>query len=158
MSAVAERSRAQLREAGSELRAAMGFPEELLGPAYRHGVSLYEHGRYAEAEKVFLVLVACDVTNHRVWKSLASARKMAGRHADAVAAYEMASKTGSPDPWVPVHAAECLLHLKRHGRAVAALRHAFALSEFAPTEAPALRQRIAALLAGLERTLPEATN
>ena len=93
------------------------------------------------------------MTNPTFWKALGSARKMAGRHAEAVAAFGVAVKAGAADPWIPVHAAECLMHLRRYPEALAALRHATAASRLADAEAPALRQRIGALVEGVERSL-----
>ena len=145
--------REQLRQANAAIRDALDFPEEYLAPAYRHGVALYEHHRYAEAGEVFQFLAACDCTNPALWKALGASRKMLGRHEEAVAAFGMAVASGSTDPWVPVHAAECLMHLHRYPEAVAALRHAAGAAKLSPEEAPDLGRRLGALLQGVERSL-----
>jgi type III secretion system low calcium response chaperone LcrH/SycD len=138
------------------LRESLDFPEEYMEPAYRHGVALYEHGRFAEAEQVFLFLAACDCTNPTLWKALGSAHKMTGKHDEAVAAFGMAVSAGANDPWIPVHAAECLMHMQRFREALAALRHATLSSSVAGPEAPALRRRVGALLQGVENAVAAA--
>ena len=144
--------RKRLEQLQADFLKEMDFPEEYLTPAYQHGVALYENGRYEEAGQVFGFLAACHSTNPRLWKALGAAHKMCGRHAEAITAFSLAVKTGSEDPWVPVHAAECLMHMQRYPEAVAALKHA-ALAAETSEEAPAVRRRLNALIEGVERSL-----
>jgi len=143
----------QLQGATAAFRESLDFPEDYIAPAYKHGVALYDHGRYEEAEQVFLFLAACDCTNSALWKALGSARKMAGRFEEAVAAFALADKLGATDPWLLVHAAECLMHLQRYAEATAALRHAHLVSDVTGERAPAFRRRLEALVEGVERAL-----
>jgi type III secretion system low calcium response chaperone LcrH/SycD len=147
-------ARKQLRSASEQIRDALEFPEEYMAPAYQHGVALYDHGRYDEAGEVFGFLAACDCTNPVLWKALGSARKMAGRYAEAVDAFGLAVKAGASDPWIPSHAAECLMHLQQYPEALAAIQHAALVAEIAGEDSIVLRRRLRALIEGVERAVP----
>ena len=138
-------AREQLTLAADAVRESLDFPAEYMEPAYRHGVMLYEHGQYEEAGKVFGLLAACETGNPVLWKALGSVHKVTGKHDEAVAAFGLAVSTGGTDPWIPVHAAECLLHLRRFKEATAALEHAELVADDAGSEAAGLKNRIGAL-------------
>jgi len=144
--------RARLQKLQAAFLETLDFPQEYLTPAYRHGVTLYEHGRYDEAAQVFRFLAACDCSNPRIWKALGAAHKMSGRFDEAVAAFGIAVNTGSLDPWVPVHAAECLMHLERSPEAIAAMKQAALVADVSE-DGLEVHRRLGALIEGVERSL-----
>src|SRR4051812_870486 len=93
-------AREQLDQTADAVRESLDFPAEYMEPAYRHGVTLYQHGQYDEAAKVFALLAACESGNPVLWKALGSVHKMTGKHEEAVAAFGLAVATGTTDPWV----------------------------------------------------------
>jgi len=143
-------AREQLNQAAAAVRESLDFPAEYMEPAYRHAVLLYNHGRYDEAAKVFALLAACDTGNPVLWKALGSVHKMTGNHDEAAAAYRLAVATGINDPWVPVHAAECLLHLRNFDDARSALKDAELAAAGAGSDAVILKNRIGALMKSVD--------
>lgn len=92
---------------------------------YAKAYHLYESGRYRDALHFFRTLCVMDVDEVRHWVGLGATYQMLHDHTQALAAYGMAALLDETNPTVHLHAAECLLALKR----IEECRNALSLAE-----------------------------
>lgn len=78
---------------------------------YAMGYSLYSQARYADAMRIFALLVMLRSLEHRFICALASCLQMMGRHADAINHYATALTVDAEDPAPLLHTSECLVAL-----------------------------------------------
>ena len=76
---------------------------------YSVGYSLYNNGKYDDAEKVFQFLTYFDHYSRKYWMGLGATWQMAKKHKKATEAYAMATLLDVHDPMPYLHAADCLL-------------------------------------------------
>lgn len=96
---------------GRSIREIQGLTEEQMEAIYATAFTLYNGGRYEDAEKIFHCLCIFDHLGHRYWMGLGATRQMLKKYKDAVDAYSMAAVLDVHDPQASLHAAECHLAL-----------------------------------------------
>ncbi|MBW7899918.1 MAG: SycD/LcrH family type III secretion system chaperone [Rhodocyclaceae bacterium] len=134
---------------GGTLGAIYDYTEQDYEVLYALGHSLYAQGRYADAVKAFGFLVMHNHLEKRFVGAFASSLQMAGRHAEAVQYYTLASAMDMSDPAPTFHTAECLIALGRLDDAREAL--GFVVAQSGDAAHQPLRERAQALLALLDR-------
>lgn len=115
--------------------------------AVAHG--MYAQERYADAQKLFSFLVACNPFDRRFHLALASSFQMTGDFEKAIGYYSMASVMDMKDPLPTFHTAECLAALGRVTEAREALE--IVVEQSGAAEHATLKQRASGLLALLAR-------
>lgn len=108
-----ERLAAQLQEqlrAGLTVGDILGVTESELEAAYTIAHRFYEIADYAQAERMFSLLMVNDPFDKRFGFSLAAALQMQGQYDDAIVRYGMSAMLDPSDPKPSYHMAECLLH------------------------------------------------
>ena len=115
--------------------------------AVAHG--MYSQERYADAQKLFSFLVACNPFDRRFHQALASTLQMTGDFEQAIGYYSMASVMDMKDPVPTFHTAECLAALGRLPEARDALQ--IVIDQSTDSAHAALRQRASGLLELLSR-------
>lgn len=146
-----EAQQAVLREIlthGGTLGKAAGVNPEDCEALYHLGHGLYQQARYAEAFRLFSLLVTYDHLEPRYLMALAASAQMLGRYVDAVQHYGTAAVLLLDDPAPMLHSAECCIAMKQMEGAAGALRLAIELIDQEPRH-EALRPRAEALLAPL---------
>ena len=87
----------------------------------------YDQQQYAEAFKLFSMLVANDHTDGRYVMALGAAGQMIGRHQDALTQYMAASALMMGHPQPVFHSAQCLIELGHADMALETLELALSL-------------------------------
>lgn len=88
-----------------------GLSMEDMEAIYATAYTLYDGGRYADAEKVFKALCLFDHMERKHWMGLGSTRQMLKNYQGAIDAYGMAVILNVHDPLAPLQSAECHLAL-----------------------------------------------
>ncbi len=114
---------------GGTLAEIRGLSEADMEVLYGIAYNFYTHGRYDEAEKVFIFLCTYDHLEKRFWKGLAASRQMGGKSAGAADAYGCMTICDLDDPEPHFQAARCLLAIGAKKRASSALDAAIELAE-----------------------------
>lgn len=109
---------------GETLGPLLGQSLESQETMYYVGHTLYGQGKFAEAARIFTLLVLCDHLDRRYHMGLAACLHVQKRHADAVKSYRAASFLDQTDPEPVMHLAECHLALGEHEQAHLALNYA----------------------------------
>ncbi len=103
----------------------IGMDEDQCEAVYALGHRRYARQDYQGAEEIFAWLCGIAGVNGRFLKALAAARKMQGKHEEALNAYALAAFADFSDPEPSFHAAECLFRMgemKRTRHALLAAR------------------------------------
>lgn len=138
----------ELIGSGGTLGTAQGFDETHYEALYTLGHNLYSQSRYPDAVRVFSFLVLHNHLEPRYMNAYASSLQMAGRHAEAIKFYSIASMMDMSDPVPTFHTAECLLALGMATEAKEAL--GFVLSQSNAPRHAELKTRAQAMLALLD--------
>jgi type III secretion system low calcium response chaperone LcrH/SycD len=133
----------------------LGFSDDDLEVLYNIAYTRYQQGQYEGAEEVLGLLCIYDHRSEKFWKGLGATRQILKDFEGAALAYSMAAQTGSSDPMIPLHAAECYCALGMLEEAVAGLESALALAEDIE-ESATIKFRIEAIAETLEKNLAEA--
>ena len=136
-----------LRSGGTLGDAYLGTSADERETLYRMGYALYEQGRYSDAFKVFSTLVVHDHREPRFLFALGATCQVLKQYTDALLHYMNAAATNAEDPLPILHAAECLMALKRVPEAIDTLR---LVLELCPDPQSALHHRAVTLLQGLQ--------
>ncbi len=88
---------------------------------YVQGYSQYQQGHYKEAGQCFQRLAAGCRKNSRYWFALAACYQMLQYYDGAVAFYLYAAMLSPENPFLYLHAAECLFSLNKIEAALSAL-------------------------------------
>ncbi|WP_423455477.1 SycD/LcrH family type III secretion system chaperone [Ottowia sp. VDI28] len=134
--------------AGGAVADAVNVPQAQREALYQFGYGLYTQAKYAEAFKIFALLVVYEHLNERYLMALAGAAQMLGRYEDALQHYATAAMLLMDDPRPVVHGAECLLALGQTDLARDSLNMAIELAEGAEPHS-AIKVRAEALRATL---------
>ncbi|MBK8508178.1 MAG: SycD/LcrH family type III secretion system chaperone [Candidatus Competibacteraceae bacterium] len=78
---------------------------------YSVGYSLYNQGKYADAESMFKFLCFYDHLEKKHWMGLGSSRQMCKDYEGAVQAYSFLALLDVANPYPPLHAGDCYLAL-----------------------------------------------
>jgi type III secretion system low calcium response chaperone LcrH/SycD len=113
------------------IRELKGITDAEMEAIYSMGYSLYNTGRYDDAEKVFRFLVLFDHLNPRYWIGLGAVQQVKKQYGDAVTSYGYASFLDLDNPKPQYYAAECFLALGDKENTLSALA---ALEEFCPKD------------------------
>ncbi len=81
--------------------------EALYQVSYAH----YKQGKYDEAAGLFRFLTMADTANKKYWMGLAASLQQSKRYLEAIEAYELAAALDPADPYVHIHASDCLFGL-----------------------------------------------
>ncbi len=152
---LSEEQTAQLLEdfvlKGRSIREIQGLSDEQMEAIYATAYTLYNGGRYEDAEKIFQCLSLFDHLGHRYWMGLGATRQMLKKYKEAIDAYSMAAVLNLKDPQASLHAAECNLALNNIEGAKSALRCTLEYGE----KDPKAKARAEALLSFLEQNHPK---
>jgi type III secretion system low calcium response chaperone LcrH/SycD len=96
---------------GSVLGPMLGHSAESLEVMYYFGHTFFRNGKYAEALKLFSLLLICDHLDRRYYMGMGACLQMQEQHADALKYYRIASLLDLTDPASLTHGAECSLAL-----------------------------------------------
>ena len=113
------------------IRELKGITDAEMEAIYSMGYSLYNTGRYDDAETVFRFLVLFDHQNPRYWIGLGAVQQVKKQYGDAVTSYGYASFLDLDNPKPQYYAAECFLALGDKENTLSALA---ALEEFCPKD------------------------
>ncbi len=133
---------------GGSLGDAFDVSPEQREALYQFGHGFYTQARYAEAFKVFSLLVVYEHMNERYLMGLAGAAQMLGRYTDALQHYATATMLMLNNPLPVYYSAECFIALGQKELAAESLRLVIELSTNSEPYA-ALEPRAQALLASL---------
>lgn len=89
--------------------------------------ALYEQHNYAEAAKLFALLVLQDPFSVDYWQGLASSYQMSSAYDKALSAWSLVALLDPADASCPFHAAECLVAQGEYDEALRALSEALRL-------------------------------
>lgn len=142
--------------AGGSVGDAVNVSPEQREALYQFGYDFYAQARYAEAFKIFALLVVYEHLNERYLMALAGAAQMLGRYEDALQHYATATMLMMGDPLPIFYSAECLLALNQTELACETLSLAIELAEDAEAHA-AVKVRAEALLSTLKGNAPVTT-
>lgn len=137
--------------AGGSVGDAVNISQEQREALYQFGYDFYAQARYAEAFKIFALLVVYEHLNDRYLMALAGAAQMLGRYEDALLHYSTATMLLLDDPRPIFHSAECLLALNQTDLACETLRLAIEVAEDSEIH-EAVKTRADALLSTLTGT------
>ncbi len=112
---------------GGTLGALRGIGDDENEALYALGRQHYDQQQYAEAFKLFSMLVANDHTDSRYVMALGAAGQMIGRHRDALTQYMAASALMMGHPQPVFHSAQCLIELGQADMALETLELALSL-------------------------------
>jgi type III secretion system low calcium response chaperone LcrH/SycD len=129
--------------AGGTLGDLHGLEERDYEAMYAVAHGMYAQERYADAQKMFSFLVACNPFDRRFHQALASTMQMNGQFEEAIGYYSMASVMDMADPVPTFHTAECLAALGRLPEAREALE--IVIEQSAAPAQSALKQRAVGL-------------
>lgn len=93
---------------------------------YSQAYSFYNAGLYNKAKECFRVLTAIQPMNYDYWYGLGATYQMLKDYATAIQAYSLGALADreEKDPAPHLHAAECLMALRKYDRAEKALQSA----------------------------------
>lgn len=94
---------------GLSIRDIQGLTDEQMEAIYATAFTLYNGGRYEDAEKIFQCLCLFEHLGHRYWMGLGATRQMLKKYKEAIDAYSMAAVLDVRDPHAALQAAECHL-------------------------------------------------
>lgn len=100
-------------DAGASMGGLQGLDEAQQQALYAIGHGAYEQGRYADALKMFCLLVACDPLEARYLLALGAAAQELGLYEHALQQYAAAAALQLDSPRPLLHGAECLYALGR---------------------------------------------
>jgi type III secretion system low calcium response chaperone LcrH/SycD len=109
---------------GRTLGPLLGHSAQSLEAMYYFAYTFYRQGKYAEALKIFSLLLICDHLDRRHYMGMAACLQMQRRHADAKKHYRIASMLDMTDPAAFMHIAECDLALGDRDAAIKSLEYA----------------------------------
>lgn len=110
--------------AGGVLKSVAGVTDDDLEAIYAMAYNLVAARKFDKAEELFRFLCMYDHTEKRWWNGLGVTLQNAGKHADAVNAYGMATLLDVEDPRPQAQAGYCLAALERWAEAKNALEGA----------------------------------
>lgn len=106
---------------GGSLRDVAGITQEDLEAIYAMAYNLVSARKFEQAEQLFRFLCMYDHLEQRWWNGLGVTLQNAGKHAEAVNAYAMATILDVNDPRPQAQAGYCLAALQRWKEAADAL-------------------------------------
>jgi type III secretion system low calcium response chaperone LcrH/SycD len=109
--------------AGHTLGPLLGSSVESQEALYRLAYRLYGQAKYAEAQRLFAILLMHNHLDRRYYLAYGACAQMLKRHPDALRYYSVAAQLDLTDPQPAIHMAECLLALGQRGEARACLDH-----------------------------------
>ena len=95
--------------------------KEMLPALYAVAYEFYRNGKYTNGKTLFHLLTIADPFDHRFWIGLGACYQMLKNYQAAITAYSAAAIQSSNDPYIHLHAAECLFHTGDLTRALQAL-------------------------------------
>jgi len=139
---------------GATLSDIPNLSEETMEAIYSIAYTLYNQGKYEDAEKVFRSLSFYDHMNKRYFMGLGACRQMLKRYDEAIETYSYATMLDIDDPRPPLFAGDCHLAL---GNLEAAKSGYTAAQEWAgkKEENSQIRERAKNMLELLEKNLEE---
>ncbi|MBK8896534.1 MAG: SycD/LcrH family type III secretion system chaperone [Candidatus Competibacteraceae bacterium] len=96
---------------GGTLGAIRGLDHQDFEAIYSVGYSLYNQGKYADAEHLFKFLCFYDHLEKKNWMGLGSSRQMCKDFDGAIQAYSYMALLDVANPYPPLHAGDCYLAL-----------------------------------------------
>ena len=96
---------------GGILGAIRGLDHQDFEAIYSVGYSLYNQGKYADAENMFTFLCFYDHLEKKNWMGLGSSRQMRKDFDGAIKAYSYLALLDVANPYPPLHAGDCYLAL-----------------------------------------------
>ncbi|WP_033458828.1 SycD/LcrH family type III secretion system chaperone BcrH1 [Bordetella bronchiseptica] len=130
-------------DAGASMGSLQGLDEAQQQALYAIAHGAYEQGRYADALKMFCLLVACDPLEARYLLALGAAAQELGLYEHALQQYAAAAALQLDSPRPLLHGAECLYALGRRRDALDTLDMVLELC--GSPEHAALRERAESL-------------
>ncbi|MCD0457896.1 tetratricopeptide repeat protein [Roseiconus lacunae] len=135
---------------GKPLKDLLGIGDGVWEAMYDFGWRNFQNAQFEAAEFWWTQTSLFDSGRERNWIALGVACKKQQKWEQALNAFSMAAHHGSKNPWVPLHAAECLLQLSRIQRAKQALETADTWIQ-GHSDAVIIAKRIAMLRRGIQR-------
>ncbi len=108
--------------------------DEEIEAAYGSAFSMIEHGKHAEAEKLFRLLLMLDHHDHRFWMGLGASLQLQKKYGLANAAYTHLFTLDYENCIPPLRSAECLMNLGEYKLAAGAAIAAEAAAERKPQQ------------------------
>jgi type III secretion system low calcium response chaperone LcrH/SycD len=129
--------------AGGMMKDIRGLSGEEIETVYSIGFTLYNQGKYAQAEPMFQFACFYAHLEPRYWMALGNCRQMLKKYQPAIDSYGFAFLIDIEDPWPPIQTAICYLAMGNKELAGESL----SLAEKAIADKPneTARQRVAAL-------------
>jgi type III secretion system low calcium response chaperone LcrH/SycD len=132
---------------GATLGDIAGITDDTLEAGYGLAFSLFNSGKYRDAETLFKALCLYAHGDERFWMGLAACRQANNDFRGAIDAYSMASVAGAlGNPAPPVYGGLCYLKLDDPENAAALFDAALELGEAGNSEHKALREKARAML------------
>lgn len=103
-------------------RDAMGIKPDFIESLYGHAYRLYNAGKYADAQKLFGLLIVLDPLQGKFILGSAACYHMEKAYANAAATYAMVSMAEPMSPIPHYHASDCLIKMNLLGAAESELR------------------------------------
>ena len=100
------------KDTGIPAKEALGISSKDIEVLYAITNTLYENGKYDEAQKMFRLLIMIDHFEFKFLFGLAACYQAMEKYFIAATTYEMASTLDLKYPWTHFHAAECYMKLK----------------------------------------------
>jgi type III secretion system low calcium response chaperone LcrH/SycD len=140
---------------GLSFAEAAGIKKETLEAGYGLALSLYNSGKFTDAETMFKGLCLYNHQDDRFWMGLGGCRQMSGDLDGAIDAYNMAAFLGSlTSPAPTVHAGLCYLKKGDKENARALFDAAVELGDAENKEDRAYHERARAMLDLLKNEVP----
>lgn len=99
--------------------------ESLYALAHQH----YENKKYQDSGYLFRLLMLADEEDPRHWMGLAASCQQNKQYHEAIVLYALTGKLDSENPYLPLHAAECLFAIKEVEKGLEALNFADAIAK-----------------------------
>jgi len=135
---------------GRPLKSLLEGKQRVWETVYFQAHRMYKYNRFADAERLFLLLTMIDPDDQRFWLALGLARQKQQNYGEALDAYTSAATHGSTDPWIALHSAECYLKVERYESAWGCLDITDAWGQGHP-DAGKIEQRVKGLRRVLEK-------
>lgn len=142
---------------GRTMRDFTALTPESMDVIYSMAYSLYNAGKFAEAERIFKLLANLEHFESKYWKGLGAAREGLKNYEGALLVYGHLGAMDVKDPYPAFQAAKCFMALDKAGEAKSALRAAVFNSTDQPDHAD-LHESAKTLLELLEKAANPSTS
>lgn len=114
---------------GGNVENLLEFSPDALSTLYSLAFHLYQNGKHHDSKQVFRFLTLSDPLERRYWMGLASSYQMLKDYRSALECYSIAAVQDPNDPYVHLHAADCLFATGQIHTAIKTLESAIAVAE-----------------------------